>query len=113
MIYVTLEGPQSSNGLDRIWVLCFIDAIENGMTALLNPYVVSEFRAHSLTAATSIMASLIGGIFKLPLAKIIDVWGRPQGFILMVGCMTIGMIMMASCNNVATYAAAEVFNWLG
>lgn len=87
--------------------------MESGTYWLLTPYVTSEFRAHSLTAATSIMASLIGGIFKLPLAKIIDVWGRPQGFILMVACMTLGMVMMALCQNVTTYAAAEVFNAVG
>lgn len=83
------------------------------MTGTLTPYVTSSFQLHGLTAATSIMASLIGGIFKLPLAKIIDVWGRPQGYALMVLSMTIGMIMMAGCNNVQTYAAAEVFNQLG
>lgn len=96
-----------------MWLLYFLDAMENGTYYLLTPYVTSAFQAHSLTAATSIMASLIGGIFKLPLAKIIDVWGRPQGFILMVACMTLGMIMMALCQNVTTYAAAEVFNQLG
>ena len=83
------------------------------MTGVMTPYVTSEFQLHGLTAATGIMASLIGGIFKLPLAKIIDIWGRPQGYALMVFCMTVGMIMMAACQNVQTYAAAEVFNQLG
>ncbi|KAM3415983.1 hypothetical protein BST61_g9472 [Cercospora zeina] len=96
-----------------IWCLYFLDALEGTMTSTLTPYVTSSFQLHGLTAATSIMASLIGGIFKLPLAKIIDVWGRPQGYALMVGSMTIGMIMMAGCENVQTYAAAEVFNQLG
>lgn len=97
----------------RVWMLYAIDAIEGGTQGLLAPYVTSEFQAHSLTAATSIMASLISGIFRLPLAKIMDIWGRPQGFALMVLSMTLGQIMMAASQNVQTYAAAEVFNQLG
>lgn len=82
-------------------------------TGTLTPYVTSSFQMHSLTAATSIMSSIIGGLFKLPLAKILDIWGRPHGFALMIVCMEIGLIMMAVCENVETYAAAQVFYWLG
>ena len=87
--------------------------MQQNMTFQLTPYVTSAFQAHSLTAATSVMSGLIGGISKLPLAKILDIWGRPQGFALMVASLTLGLIMMASCNNVETYAAAQVFYWLG
>lgn len=83
------------------------------MTGQLTPYVTSAFSFHSLTAATSIMSSIIGGLTKLPLAKLIDVWGRPQGFMLMTACLTLGLIMMAACNGVQTYAAAQVFYWVG
>lgn len=79
----------------------------------LQPYVTSSFQLHSLTSATTIMSSIIGGLSKLPLAKILDIWGRPQGFALMVFFLTIGLIMMAACQNVETYAAAQVFYWVG
>ena len=82
-------------------------------TGSLTPYVTSAFYDHSLTATTSVMASIIGGLTSLPLSKIIDIWGRPQGFILMVIILTLGLIMMAACNNVQTYAAAQVFYWVG
>jgi MFS family permease len=97
----------------RIWIIYFVTTMQQNMTTQLTPYVTSAFQAHSLTAATSIMSSLIGGISKLPLAKILDIWGRPQGFALMVASLTLGLVMMAGCNNVETYAAAQVFYWLG
>lgn len=87
--------------------------MQQGMTTQLSPYVTSSFEQHSLTAATSVMSSLIGGISKIPLAKILDIWGRPHGYALMVLFLTIGLIMMAGCNNVETYAAAQVFYWVG
>lgn len=87
--------------------------MQQGMGTLLNPYVTSAFSQHSLTAATGVMSGIIGGVSKLPLAKILDVWGRPQGFLVVVLIMTVGLVMMAACNNVETYAAAQVFYWVG
>lgn len=77
------------------------------------PYVTSAFRQHSLTAATGIMAHLLGGLLKLPLAKILDIWGRPQGFVFTTFILTVGLVMMAACQNVQTFAAAQVFYWVG
>lgn len=79
----------------------------------MNPYVVSAFRLHSLTAATGIMSSIIGGLSKIPLAKLLDTWGRPQGLLLMLFIWVVGYIMMAGCQNVETYAAAQVFSSTG
>ena len=77
------------------------------------PYVTSSFYQHSLTAATSIMSSIIGGLIKLPLAKVLDIWGRPIGYLSMIFTLVLGLVMMAGCNNVQTYAAAQVFYWVG
>lgn len=87
--------------------------MQQGMSNSLVPWVTSNFKLHSLTASTMIMSNIIGGLIKLPLAKVLDIWGRPQGFLMMVGALTIGLIMMAACNNVQTYAAAQVFYWVG
>lgn len=83
------------------------------ITRALNPFVTSAFQRHSLTAAVSIMSSIIGGLSKLPLAKILDTWGRPQGLALTLFLWVIGFIMMAACRNVETYAAAQVFYSVG
>lgn len=87
--------------------------MQQSVTGALTPYITSAFEEHSLTATTSIMSSLIGGLFTLPLAKILDIWGRPQGFALMTLVLVLGLVMMAACQNVETYAAAQVFYWLG
>ncbi|KAG9952347.1 MFS general substrate transporter, partial [Aureobasidium melanogenum] len=96
-----------------IWVINFIQGFGSGITGTLTPYVTSSFQQHSLTATTGIISSLISGLWKLPYAKILDVWGRPQGFALMVASTVLGFVMMAGCNNVTTYCAAQVFYQLG
>ena len=87
--------------------------MQQGPSNSLLVYVTSSFNQHSLTATTSIMSSIIGGLCKLPLAKVLDIWGRPVGIAAMTFCLTIGLMTMAACNNVQAYAAAQVFYWVG
>ncbi|KAH8601839.1 major facilitator superfamily domain-containing protein [Bisporella sp. PMI_857] len=96
-----------------IWFIYFIASMEEVVLRALNPYVTSAFSRHSLTAATTIMSSIIGGLSKIPLAKILDTWGRPQGLALTLFIWVIGYIMMAGCDGVETYAAAQVFCSVG
>lgn len=99
--------------ISRIWIITFVDSMQQTMGFQLSPYVTSSFALHSLTATTGIVSGIVGGLVKLPLAKMLDIWGRPQGFLLMDAFLILGLIMMAACNNVETYAAAQVFYWIG
>jgi MFS family permease len=83
------------------------------MILTLTPYITSSFQAHSLTATMSIASSIISGVIKLPYAKLLNIWGRPQAFGLMICVITLGLIMTAACQNIETYAAALVFYNVG
>jgi hypothetical protein len=96
-----------------MWCITFIDALQQGTTGVLTPYVTSDFKQHSLTAYTGVMASIFGGVLRLPLAKVLDIFGRPHGFALAAFLLVIGLIMMAACNGVQTYSAAQIFYWVG
>jgi MFS family permease len=96
-----------------IWVIYFVDSMQQGTTGNLTPWVTSAFQEHSLTPTVSVMSSIIGGVFKLTLAKVLDIFGRPQGYLLSIVFTTMGLVMMAACKNVETYAAAQVFYWVG
>lgn len=74
----------------------------------LLPYVTSNFTSHSLLAAVGVVCSILGGILQLPTAKLIDAWGRLKGFAIMIFLSTVGQILMAACQNVQTFAAAQV-----
>lgn len=56
--------------MSRVWVIYFIDALEGPTGWTLAPYVTSEFQLHGLTAITSVVAQLVAGLFRLPLAKV-------------------------------------------
>ncbi|KAF9630106.1 Major facilitator superfamily [Lasiodiplodia theobromae] len=96
-----------------ILMVFFVDSLEQQISNNLLPYVYSNFSAHSLVTTASIVSSVVGAVVKLPIAKMIDIWGRPQGYVVMIGVATIGLILLAACKNVETYAAAQVFYWVG
>lgn len=118
---IHLVSPENSKNtplhgcltIDRIWIIYFVASLEEVVIRSLNPYVTSSFSLHSLTAATYIMANIFGGLTKLPLAKIMDMWGRPQGMTIMLFFWVLGYALMARCWNVQMYAAAQVFSAMG
>lgn len=99
--------------LIRIWVVMFIIAFTSGCVGQLTVYVTSDFQSHSLTALTSVISSIVSGLWKLPYAKIMNIWGRPYALIIGVIATTVGLIMMAACKNVQTYCAAMTFFYVG
>lgn len=96
-----------------IWLTYFVEGMLSGSAAALSPYVTSGFAQHSLTPTVGVLSSVIGGVTNLTLAKILDVFGRPQGYASCIFLATVGLIMMAACNNVEAYAAAQVFFTVG
>lgn len=75
--------------------------------------MTSSFQLHSLTALTGVISSLVAGIWKLPYAKIMNIWGRPFALAIGVISTVMGLIMMAACKNVQTYCAAMTFYYMG
>jgi MFS family permease len=96
-----------------IWLVYFVQGLVGSITVALLPYVTSDFALHSLMPTTSVISSVVGGVTNLSIAKFLDIFGRPQGFLLCVILATIGLIMSAACNNVEAYAASQVFYTVG
>lgn len=96
-----------------IWLTYFVEGMLSGAAVALAPYVTSAFAEHSLTPTVGILSSVIGGVTNLTIAKVLDVFGRPQGYLFCICLATVGLIMMAACNNVEAYAAAQVFYTVG
>ncbi|KAL7625268.1 hypothetical protein AAE478_004484 [Parahypoxylon ruwenzoriense] len=96
-----------------LWLVSFVSALLASIDTALSPYVTSSFSRHGLLAVINIAARVIGGVVTLSLGKLIDIRGRMEGFVGSLVLITVGMIMKATCQNVETYAAAQVFTWVG
>ncbi|KAE9403345.1 hypothetical protein BT96DRAFT_1017053 [Gymnopus androsaceus JB14] len=54
-------------------------------------------------STTSVLSSIFVAVSAFPISRIIDIWGRTKGFILMLFICTLGLILTAACTNVETY----------
>lgn len=97
----------------RLYLVSFVDTLLVSIQGNLNPYITSEFGQHGLLATISIVSSILGGTSSFTVAKIIDIWGRLEGFLFMLLLIVVGLIMKATCENVETYAAAHTLYWVG
>lgn len=96
-----------------IWFCFFMLALQQGMTGTFNLKAYSDFvQAPQLTNA-SVLASIIGAVLKLPIAKLLNLWGRAEAFMFFVVIYEIGMITLAKSNGPNTYAAGYVLYWIG
>lgn len=107
---VTLTWSRTSLAIAyaSMFLLYFVNAFQASITGNLTPFVLSGFEAHSLIPVIAVVSNVMSAATYLPLAKILDLWGRPLGFLSMAVIATVGLIMMAATNNVETYAAAQV-----
>ncbi|KAJ6789632.1 hypothetical protein PWT90_08487 [Aphanocladium album] len=96
-----------------LYLVSFVDTLLQSVQGALTPYVTSSFQAHSLLAVTEILAFILGGVCTLAIAKVIDIWGRAEGFAVMILMIIVGMIMKAACINVEMYTAANTIYWVG
>ena len=85
----TISSEACSSRAISIFLVFFVNSLQQQITGNLTPYVTSAFAKHALIPVMGIVSSLVSGITKLPLAKLLDVWGRTQGFILVVFLTTI------------------------
>lgn len=80
---------------DSIWLVTFMDSFQQQMSGSFLPYVTSSFSLHGLVATTNIVATIVAGISKIPLARLIDMAGRNEGLVVMLVITVIGECWLA------------------
>lgn len=96
-----------------MWLLYLVNAFQSAITGSLTPFVTSSFEEHSLLTVIYIVSNSMTAAVYIPMAKILDLWGRAEGFLAMAGISTLGLILMAVCTNLSTFCAAQVFYSIG
>ncbi|KAI0114245.1 MFS general substrate transporter [Hypoxylon sp. NC0597] len=85
-----------------MWPIYFVSALQSSTTSNLTAYVVSASYSNAMCAA-----------FTMPVARILNLFDRSKGFLAMGVLAVIGLILMATCINIAIYCAAQVFYDVG
>ncbi|KAF2723172.1 MFS general substrate transporter [Polychaeton citri CBS 116435] len=112
---VKQDGVRRTEAITAVWNKKMLVAvfILSSVQSNLKPYITSSFESHGLTAVVSIVATITGGVCNLFIAKLIDIWGRVEGFFFMLLLIVVGCIMLADCQSIQMYAAANTIYWVG
>ncbi|KNG90704.1 hypothetical protein ANOM_001078 [Aspergillus nomiae NRRL 13137] len=90
-----------------MWMLYFVNRLNNNLTSNLSAYITSDFSKHSLLTVISVVTSVMGAACVMPIAKVLNLWDRTLGISIMVLIAIMGLIMVAGCHNITTYCAAQ------
>ncbi|CAK7228853.1 Siderochrome iron transporter 2 [Sporothrix bragantina] len=105
--------PQLLATYGWIWVCFFMLALQQSILSNVMYYAYADFQAAPQLATAQILASIIGGVLKLPIAKVLNIWGRAEGFFFFEFIYLLGMIIIASCTGPSGYAAGYTLYWIG
>lgn len=94
--------------LYSIFLLYFVNAMQSTILSNLIPFATSAWETHSLLNVIYVVADAMSAAVYVPLSKILDVWGRAEGFAIMTVFATLGLILMAASENLPTFCAAYV-----
>lgn len=93
---------------NSIWIYTLSGGFRSSINSSMTAYATSEFGLHSLLTVVDIVSSAMTAACYIPLAKGLDLWGRAEGFLLMVGMLTFGMVLQAAAPNLSALCAGRV-----
>ncbi|KAE9574778.1 MFS siderochrome iron transporter 1 [Colletotrichum fructicola] len=96
-----------------IYIVSFADLLLQSIQSNLNAFVTSSFHKHGLLSIVGVFATILSGCCQVTIAKIMDIWGRTEAFLIMILCSCIGVMMKAVCQNMETYVAAHTIYYVG
>ncbi|CAG7972773.1 unnamed protein product [Penicillium olsonii] len=96
-----------------IWMCYFILSMQSSISANMIYYAYADFESAPQISQAFILSTIIAGIIALPIAKILNLWGRAEGFLLFLGLFLIGFIVIASCDGPNSFAAGYTLYTIG
>ncbi|KAF2089532.1 MFS general substrate transporter [Saccharata proteae CBS 121410] len=94
-------------------MMMIVFELDNSTVYVYQNYATSSFDQLSLLSTLSTAETIISAIVKPPIAKISDVIGRGETYILTISCYLLSYILCASSKTINAYAAGLVFYSIG
>ncbi|KAK0881488.1 Siderochrome iron transporter 2 [Friedmanniomyces endolithicus] len=95
------------------WLCFFMLAFQQSIQGIATVAAYADFETAPAITTASILANIIGGVLKLPIAKTLNLWGRAEGYLVMFAIYLIGIIVLAASSGPNSYAAGYVLYWIG
>lgn len=76
-------------------------------------FATSSFGEHTIIGTIGVVNAIMRGVAPPFIAKLADVWGRPQTYCFVIACFSIGYAMCAGAKNVDTVVAGQLIYTIG
>ncbi|OJJ42905.1 hypothetical protein ASPZODRAFT_146476 [Penicilliopsis zonata CBS 506.65] len=96
-----------------IWVCYFMLALHSSIGSNATAYAYSKFSSAPAITTAYILATIVGGVLKLPMGRLLTIWGRTEGLAFFVAIYVLGIIILAACTGPNSFAAGYVLYWVG
>ncbi|KKK25968.1 siderochrome-iron transporter [Aspergillus ochraceoroseus] len=94
-------------------MMMVIYELDNSTVGTYRNFATSDFHHLSMLATLNTAASIISAVSKPPIAKLSDVLGRAEAYIITVTFYILSYILCASSKSFSTYAGGYVFYAIG
>jgi MFS family permease len=92
----------------------YVTGLDNNTTYAYQTAASMQFQSYPLyLSVISVTQQVIIAVGKFPIAKLADVFGRAEGYMISVTLYVIGFIILAACQNFAGLVAGTVFYAFG
>ncbi|PYI30581.1 putative siderochrome-iron transporter [Aspergillus indologenus CBS 114.80] len=95
-----------------IWVCFFMLAFHSSIGLNVLVYAYANFNTAPEISTAAILATVVGGVMKLPVSKILNDWGRAEALLIFTSLFVLGIIVLASCTGPSGFAAGYVLYWV-
>ncbi|KAJ5885809.1 hypothetical protein N7504_011645 [Penicillium tannophilum] len=96
-----------------IWLCFFVLSMQSSIGTNVMYYAYANFSSVPQISQAFIVSTIVGGVLQLPIAKVLNLWGRAEGFLTFLAVFIIGLIVIASCNGPNGFAAGYTLYWVG
>ncbi|GMG18918.1 unnamed protein product [Ambrosiozyma monospora] len=96
-----------------IWVCFFMLNFHATLISNVIYYAYNTFAQAPQVNTANILATIVGGVINVPVAKLTNVWGRAEGLAIFLIIYMIGIIVNASCTGPSGYAAGYCLYYVG
>lgn len=94
-------------------MMMLIFELDNSTVYNYQNYAASSFNKLSFVAALGTATTIVSAVVKPPIAKISDVVGRGETYILTVSCYVVSYVLCAKASSFNMYAAGTIFYAVG
>ncbi|TRM68043.1 major facilitator superfamily domain-containing protein [Schizophyllum amplum] len=93
--------------------LYMVNAFQSSITSNLSAFVTSDFQSHSLLPVIAIVSNVMSAATYMVVAKVLNLWDRSVGLAVMTMFATLGLVLSATCKDIGTYSASQIFYGIG